>query len=505
MSSTPLFWAVLPVALVVLVLASATLVTEKYAGGADIMLWIAEGTAASVAGAAGCLLAHWCGKLRAADARTARLHGELAQAARLQKEREDESARLHEESAGLREDLERARNGVRWASARLIPQVLQRLEQHRSAQTIMEQLAQEGALPHDQATRELVERVVAVVFRERRERDGAVAVARSYGYRISAAVTSLLGFAAERQAVYQGIRDEVVPLRVVLEDWSALDAGLSALGRPTQNLLALSGARNIGRRWDGPVELERVLRAAFGQNAGYRRVEWAGIPSKAVQPRAVNAIVHIVSELVANALGFSTPHSPVEVSTVDLDAGVSIRVEDSGVGLSPEALQRVLRTVDLDREPLSYAELADGLLGLAGARKTAESFGMWIAFGTSRRLGGTEASVLIPWDCLTTARAASQPPAPPAGKQLVPAAAQHTHPALPPPQSSPGTKPDAPTPPSGSRRELPVRTRKATPARQPQAASGAETPLRPDTGHRMDGWRAGVRPAPSPDTPENSA
>ncbi|MEU7161452.1 ATP-binding protein [Streptomyces chrestomyceticus] len=426
---------------------------------------------------------------------------------RISRERREACAR----AARLQGEVARVRDEVRWVGARLLPEVLRRLEQRESARTILERLDAEHALPEDQEVRDLVEAVVTAVCRERRERDGAVDVLRTCASGVQTGVTALLALLSDRARPYQDGRLEVITCADVLEDFNALDARLSRLGRHSQALLALTDARTVGRRWPRPIEVERIVRAAVGQNEGHQRVRWS-IPQDArhaVHARAVNAAIHTTSVLIDNALRYSPPNTQVSVSVIPLAAGLSIRVEDSGLGLPPETHERVARTVDLDRCPRTFAELSGAQLGLASARKAAERFSMRIAFGISHRLGGTEASVLIPWEWVT-AVPADRPSPPAAPPQQLSAASEHpSHPlALPPADEHPPAA--SPPPPSGSGLRLPVRRRGATlPSPRPQTTADAEVPLRPDTGRRMGAWRAAVRPvppcSPSTDTPETSA
>ncbi|MCD0486553.1 ATP-binding protein, partial [Streptacidiphilus sp. ASG 303] len=99
------------------------------------------------------------------------------------------------------------------------------------------------------------------------------------------------------------------------------------------NLLVLAG-EEPGRRWNQPVPLVDVLRAAASEVEPYERIELSGIPETEVVGPAVTDLVHLLAELLENATTVSSPQTKVQVNATRLpDARVLVEIHDKGIGL----------------------------------------------------------------------------------------------------------------------------------------------------------------------------
>jgi len=108
--------------------------------------------------------------------------------------------------------------------------------------------------------------------------------------------------------------------------------------RYSQNLLVLAGHELPGR-WDRPVILADVIRAAAAQAGGRERVSVSVQPDIAVSGPAVNDVVHLVAELAENAASLSATDTPVDISGGTLaTGGALVEVTDQGVGMNPEMM-----------------------------------------------------------------------------------------------------------------------------------------------------------------------
>jgi signal transduction histidine kinase len=118
-----------------------------------------------------------------------------------------------------------------------------------------------------------------------------------------------------------------------------LDHLATRMRRNAENLLVLAGA-DSGRRWSQPVVLLDVLRAATAEVEQYPRVAQTYVTTRKIDGRAVGDVVHLIAELLENALEFSSPETQVVVSARSLhgDAGVMIEIEDHGIGMSADEL-----------------------------------------------------------------------------------------------------------------------------------------------------------------------
>ena len=108
--------------------------------------------------------------------------------------------------------------------------------------------------------------------------------------------------------------------------------------RYSQNLLVLAGHELPGR-WNRPVILADVIRAAVAQTGEYERVSVSAQPDIAVSGPAVIDVVHLIAELAENAASLSAADTPVDISGRALvTGGVLVEVTDQGVGMNPETM-----------------------------------------------------------------------------------------------------------------------------------------------------------------------
>lgn len=127
-------------------------------------------------------------------------------------------------------------------------------------------------------------------------------------------------------------RNEEDPER--LDTLFRLDHLAARLRRNSANLLVLAGAQ-ISRDHREPVPLLTVISAAVSEVEDYRRVETGGVADCTVIGAAAGAVIHLLAELIDNALNYSPPTAPVRVSAVrGSEGGVLLRIADSGLGMT---------------------------------------------------------------------------------------------------------------------------------------------------------------------------
>jgi signal transduction histidine kinase len=117
-----------------------------------------------------------------------------------------------------------------------------------------------------------------------------------------------------------------------------MDHLATRMRRNSENLLVLAGHEST-RRWNQPVPLVDVLRAAVSEIEQYERVTLNVQPGIAVRGPAVNDVVHLIAELAENATSFSSADTPVNVSGHLLSSGgVLLDITDLGVGMGSEEM-----------------------------------------------------------------------------------------------------------------------------------------------------------------------
>ncbi|GAS99155.1 signal transduction histidine kinase [Mycolicibacterium canariasense] len=136
-------------------------------------------------------------------------------------------------------------------------------------------------------------------------------------------------------------RDEADPQR--LQSLFQLDHLAARMRRNGANLLVLSGTR-LSREQSGPVALAAVVNAAASEVEDYTRVATAALPDTDINGAVAADLVHVVAELLDNALRYSPPATHVRVSAVRTgDGALVIEVGDEGLGMT-EADLRVANT-----------------------------------------------------------------------------------------------------------------------------------------------------------------
>jgi signal transduction histidine kinase len=117
-----------------------------------------------------------------------------------------------------------------------------------------------------------------------------------------------------------------------------MDHLATRMRRNSENLLVLAG-HEATRRWNQPVALVDVLRAAVSEIEQYERVTLNVQPGIAVRGHAVNDVVHLLAELAENATAFSSAETPVTVAGHLLSSGgVLLDITDHGVGMGAEEM-----------------------------------------------------------------------------------------------------------------------------------------------------------------------
>ncbi|WP_326828750.1 nitrate- and nitrite sensing domain-containing protein [Streptosporangium sp. NBC_01810] len=123
-----------------------------------------------------------------------------------------------------------------------------------------------------------------------------------------------------------------------LADLFRLDHLATRMRRNSENLLVLAG-HEPPRRRSRPAKLVDVVRASLSEVEDYERVQVKVHRTISVAGSAANDIVHLVAELVENAVQFSPRASRVVVSSSAIEGGGALlAVSDPGIGMTHEEL-----------------------------------------------------------------------------------------------------------------------------------------------------------------------
>jgi signal transduction histidine kinase len=183
--------------------------------------------------------------------------------------------------------------------------------------------------------------------------------------------------------------DEEDPKR--LESLFRLDHLASRMRRTADSLLILADAPN---RAAGQFSLTvgEALQAATSAVQDYQRVQILSHLGTRVGDEAAADVVHLLTELVDNALTYSPPAEPVRLAAKLGEDGVTITVTDAGLGVPPAELEVLNR--DLAHGAEATPDTARRM-GLFVVSRLAERHGV-VASLARNPGGGMTATVVLP-------------------------------------------------------------------------------------------------------------
>jgi hypothetical protein len=207
----------------------------------------------------------------------------------------------------------------------------------------------------------------------------------------------------------------------VLEVSMRVDHAAAQQARHAQSMAVLCGEWP-GQQWSEPLPLVDVVRAAAGRIIAYRRIEVAGDPDIAASAPAVEPLIHLVAELLANATQSSPPATSVPVTIRAVQRGAVIEVHDCGVGLDDHRLT-LAREIASGTRLIGLEELGEvPQTGLAVVGQYVRRHGLRVDLSESV-YGGVRTVVGIPNDLVETVAPAEALTVPP---RSVPAAAEES-------------------------------------------------------------------------------
>ncbi|MEU0153440.1 sensor histidine kinase [Micromonospora fulviviridis] len=197
-------------------------------------------------------------------------------------------------------------------------------------------------------------------------------------------------------------------------DLFRLDHLATRIRRNVEKLVILAGAAPA-RRWRRPVPLLDVVRGAVAEVPDYQRVLVAPHWPWSLAGSGVADVVHLLAELIENAVACSPEHTTVRVAGEPGPQGCTVVILDDGPGLDAAALAEANEL--LDGPPAGRA-------GLYVAALLAARCGARVSLRPGPR-GGTAAVVLLPPGLVTVT---APPGGTVAGGPALPAPAPATHP-----------------------------------------------------------------------------
>ncbi|MCV7223711.1 HAMP domain-containing sensor histidine kinase [Mycolicibacterium elephantis] len=193
-----------------------------------------------------------------------------------------------------------------------------------------------------------------------------------------------------------------------LESLFRLDHLAARMRRNGANLLVLAGAK-VPREQAEPVPVSAVINAAASEVEDYTRVVTATVPDSEIVGEVAGDIVHLLAELLDNALRYSPPVSQVRVSAVHTgNGGLVIEVSDIGLGMTESDLRVANARLQSGGEVTAYTARHMGLFVVG---RLAAQHGLVVRLRSTvagEPNSGTTAGVYIPAELLADAEATDQ-------------------------------------------------------------------------------------------------
>jgi signal transduction histidine kinase len=201
-------------------------------------------------------------------------------------------------------------------------------------------------------------------------------------------------------------RNEEDPDR--LESLFRLDHLAARMRRNGANLLVLAGAK-VPREQADPVPVSAIINAAASEVEDYTRVITATVPDSEVSGAVAGDLVHLLAELLDNALRYSPPISQVRVSAVHTgNGGLVIEVSDIGIGMTEPDLRVANTRLKSGGEVNPYTARHMGLFVVG---RLAAQHGLVVRLRSTiagEANSGTTAGVFVPTEMLDQAGAPDQ-------------------------------------------------------------------------------------------------
>jgi signal transduction histidine kinase len=176
------------------------------------------------------------------------------------------------------------------------------------------------------------------------------------------------------------------------EDLVSLDQLAMRMRRNAEDLMVLSGAEPTPH-WSQPVALIEVVRAALAEvDDATTRVELLPIDDVGVAGHSVSDVVHVLAELIDNAIAFSPPGTKVQVAGQPVSTGYVLEIEDRGLGMSDEELVEANERL---ANPPAIDSALSRMLGLFVVGRLAQRHGIRVQLRHSW-YGGITVLVLLP-------------------------------------------------------------------------------------------------------------
>jgi signal transduction histidine kinase len=185
-------------------------------------------------------------------------------------------------------------------------------------------------------------------------------------------------------------QDEEDPQR--LEQLFSLDHLATRMRRTAESLVILGGTAGRTAGFE-ELSVSDVIHAAVSEVQDYQRVRIDAAPDRMIVGRAASDVVHLMAELIDNALSYSPPGSPVTIQAAEEDGKVEIEILDNGLGMAGDALAQANESLKSGGEVTIDTARRMGLFVVS---RLAEDHGLKVKLRRNTNGGGIIASIALP-------------------------------------------------------------------------------------------------------------
>ena len=189
-------------------------------------------------------------------------------------------------------------------------------------------------------------------------------------------------------------QDEEDPQR--LEQLFSLDHLATRMRRTAESLVILGGTTGRTASFE-ELSVSDVIHAAVSEVQDYQRVRIDAAPDRLIVGRAASDVVHLMAELIDNALSYSPPGSPVTIQAAEDNGKVEIEIIDSGLGMAGDSLARANDSLKSGGEVTIDTARRMGLFVVS---RLADEHGLKVKLRRNANGGGIIASIMLPADVL---------------------------------------------------------------------------------------------------------
>jgi signal transduction histidine kinase len=211
---------------------------------------------------------------------------------------------------------------------------------------------------------------------------------------LKSAMRTLQSLAVEQQQDISDMQAQYGDSPEIFEQLLALDHTNSQFARRAQTVAVLCGGWTGRQR--NPATVYDVTRSAVGRIRDYLRVEILSQGNVMVSRSVVEPLALVLAELLDNCASYSPPDKKIYVNIDPVANGVSIMIDDAGIGMDAETKRKAGQLLS-GEVPVGVTRLgAIPQFGFAVIGMLARQFKFSVSVDSQSPYGGVRAVIFLP-------------------------------------------------------------------------------------------------------------